>query len=150
MAWGFLVPFVWGFSAKWMSVFLGLKPLRPKWLLAAVVAMVSPMGCRAPAPPSDPFLYRSTIPPPGTITPMAPPGGQPYYPAAPPGAPASHSVQLLDSNQPVVVDAANTDDAETLHLEGTIKPNRFGGAGVFWPGGSTNAYSRIDVSYLGN
>jgi len=45
------------------------------------------------------------------------------------------------------VDAANTDDAETLHLEGTIKPNRFGGAGVFWPGGSTNAYSRIDVTY---
>ena len=29
MAWGFLVPFVWGFSAKWMTVFLGLKPLRP-------------------------------------------------------------------------------------------------------------------------
>ncbi|MGA8143371.1 MAG: NnrS family protein [Candidatus Acidiferrales bacterium] len=40
MAWGFLVPFVWGFSAKWMAVFLGLKPLRPAWLLAAVVANV--------------------------------------------------------------------------------------------------------------
>lgn len=37
MAWGFLVPFVWGFSAKWMAVFLGLKPLRPRLLLAAVV-----------------------------------------------------------------------------------------------------------------
>ena len=37
MAWGFLVPFVWGFSAKWMAVFLGLKPIRPRWLLAAVV-----------------------------------------------------------------------------------------------------------------
>jgi len=37
MAWGFLVPFVWGFSAKWMSIFLGLKPLRPRWLLAAVI-----------------------------------------------------------------------------------------------------------------
>jgi len=36
MAWGFLVPFVWGFSAKWMPVFLGLKPLRPRLLLAAV------------------------------------------------------------------------------------------------------------------
>jgi len=48
------------------------------------------------------------------------------------------------------VDAVNTDDAETLHLESTIKPNRFGGAGVFWPGGSTNTYSRIDVSYPGN
>jgi hypothetical protein len=30
--WGFLVPFVWGFSAKWMPVFLGLKPLRPRLL----------------------------------------------------------------------------------------------------------------------
>lgn len=38
LAWGFLVPFVWGFSAKWMAVFLGLKPLRPKVLIAAVVA----------------------------------------------------------------------------------------------------------------
>ena len=37
MAWGFLVPFVWGFSAKWMSVFLGLKPLRQRLLLAAVL-----------------------------------------------------------------------------------------------------------------
>lgn len=37
MAWGFLVPFVWGFSAKWMGIFLGLKPLRPNLLLGAVV-----------------------------------------------------------------------------------------------------------------
>ena len=36
MAWGFLVPFVWGFSAKWMPVFLGLKPFRLRVLLAAV------------------------------------------------------------------------------------------------------------------
>lgn len=36
IAWGFLVPFVWGFSAKWMPVFLGLKPVRPKLLFAAV------------------------------------------------------------------------------------------------------------------
>jgi len=35
-AWGFLVPFVWAFSTKWMSVFLGLKPLRPKLLLTAL------------------------------------------------------------------------------------------------------------------
>jgi uncharacterized protein involved in response to NO len=41
MAWGFLVPFVWGFSAKWMSVFLGLKPLRPGFLLAAVIVNLS-------------------------------------------------------------------------------------------------------------
>ena len=36
MTWGFLVPFVWGFSAKWMPVFLGLKSLRPRLLLSAL------------------------------------------------------------------------------------------------------------------
>jgi hypothetical protein len=36
LAWGFLVPFVWGFSAKWLRVFLGLKALRPRFLLSAV------------------------------------------------------------------------------------------------------------------
>jgi hypothetical protein len=41
LAWGFLVPFVWGFSAKWMPVFLGLKPFRPKLLLAAVAVNVT-------------------------------------------------------------------------------------------------------------
>lgn len=34
--WGFLVPFVWGFSAKWLPVFLGLRPVRGKMLLAGV------------------------------------------------------------------------------------------------------------------
>ncbi|MGE5056133.1 MAG: hypothetical protein ACM3WP_18380 [Acidobacteriota bacterium] len=34
--WGFLVPFVWGFSAKWLPVFLGLRPLRECWLLVAL------------------------------------------------------------------------------------------------------------------
>lgn len=34
--WGFLVPFVWGFSAKWLPVFLGLRATRGKILLAAV------------------------------------------------------------------------------------------------------------------
>jgi len=34
--WGFLVPFVWGFSAKWLPVFLGLRSLRARWLLLAV------------------------------------------------------------------------------------------------------------------
>ncbi len=41
IAWGFLVPFVWGFSTKWMPVFLGLKPTRPKLLLAALVVNFS-------------------------------------------------------------------------------------------------------------
>lgn len=44
MAWGFLVPFVWGFSAKWMTVFLGLKPLRVKLLLAAVTVNLTGLG----------------------------------------------------------------------------------------------------------
>jgi len=34
--WGFLVPFVWGFSAKWLPVFLGLRPTRGRTLLMAV------------------------------------------------------------------------------------------------------------------
>ncbi|MGC2801905.1 MAG: hypothetical protein WCA41_08720 [Candidatus Acidiferrum sp.] len=44
MAWGFLVPFVWGFSAKWMTVFLGLKPMRTNWLLAAVIVNLTGLG----------------------------------------------------------------------------------------------------------
>lgn len=40
MAWCFLVPFVWGFSAKWMLVFLGLKAPRMNFLLAAVVQIL--------------------------------------------------------------------------------------------------------------
>lgn len=36
MTWGFLVLFVWSFSAKWLTVFLGLKPLRSNLLFAAV------------------------------------------------------------------------------------------------------------------
>jgi len=40
--WGFLVPFVWGFSAKWLPVFLGLRPPRERWLLSALA--VNSMG----------------------------------------------------------------------------------------------------------
>ncbi|HEX2665445.1 MAG TPA: hypothetical protein VHM93_21635 [Candidatus Acidoferrum sp.] len=36
MGWGFLVPFVWGFSAKWLGVFLGLKALRTRVLASAL------------------------------------------------------------------------------------------------------------------
>jgi hypothetical protein len=45
------------------------------------------------------------------------------------------------------VNATNDVDNETLSLEGTIAPNRFGGAGVYWPGGSSTIYSRIEISY---
>jgi hypothetical protein len=34
--WGFLVPFVWGFSAKWLPIFLGLRAPRTSFLLRAV------------------------------------------------------------------------------------------------------------------
>lgn len=35
--WGFFVPFVWGFSAKWLPVFLGLPAIHGRVLLAAVI-----------------------------------------------------------------------------------------------------------------
>jgi len=35
--WGFLVPFVWGFSAKWLPVFLGLRPVNGRVLVSALV-----------------------------------------------------------------------------------------------------------------
>lgn len=41
LTWGFLVPFVWGFSARWMHVFLGLKPVRTSLLVAAVAVNFS-------------------------------------------------------------------------------------------------------------
>ncbi len=34
--WGFLVPFIWGFSTKWLPTFLGLRPLLSRQLLWAV------------------------------------------------------------------------------------------------------------------
>lgn len=41
ITWGFLVPFVWGFSARWLPVFLGVKSLRKRALLAAVLLNTS-------------------------------------------------------------------------------------------------------------
>jgi uncharacterized protein involved in response to NO len=34
--WGFIVPMVWGFSARWLPVFMGLRPLRNSVLLLAL------------------------------------------------------------------------------------------------------------------
>jgi hypothetical protein len=42
--WGFLVPFVWGFSAKWMPIFLGLKPVRFKLLAGALILNFAGVG----------------------------------------------------------------------------------------------------------
>jgi len=45
------------------------------------------------------------------------------------------------------VTARNTVDDEVLTLQSSYAPNRFGGAGVTWPRGSTNVYSKIEISY---
>ena len=37
MTWGFLAPFVWAFSTKWLPVLLGLQPLRHRALATAIV-----------------------------------------------------------------------------------------------------------------
>jgi len=42
--WGFLVPFVWGFSAKWLPVFLGLQPARGKIILAGIGINTASIG----------------------------------------------------------------------------------------------------------
>ena len=43
-------------------------------------------GCQNPPPPNDPFLYRTTVPPPNSmIQPGPQPGPAPYYPTTAPG-----------------------------------------------------------------
>jgi len=37
MAWGFMVPFVWGFSTKWLPVFLGLRPTNIRLMLVGTI-----------------------------------------------------------------------------------------------------------------
>lgn len=36
LAWGFLAPLVWGFSARWLPIFLGVKPVRGRLLQLAI------------------------------------------------------------------------------------------------------------------
>ena len=50
---------------------------------------------------------------------------------------------LKTTGSQFTVDSANTDEAESLHLEETIKTIRLGGGGVLWPGGSASTYSRM-------
>jgi hypothetical protein len=63
--------------------------------------------------------------------------------------PIVSSIDASKLSYDILVDG-NLDRDDSLHLEATITPNRFGGAGVFWPGGSTNTYSRFDITYSGN
>jgi uncharacterized protein involved in response to NO len=47
ITWGFLVPFIWGFSARWLHVFLGLRQARPRLLAAAVAVNFSGVASAA-------------------------------------------------------------------------------------------------------
>jgi hypothetical protein len=59
----------------------------------------------------------------------------------------STTLRVKVTGDKVTVDASNSVNNDTLHLEGTIAPSKAGGAGVYWPGGSANTYSRMEVSY---
>ncbi|MGB7513159.1 MAG: hypothetical protein WBW90_03310 [Candidatus Acidiferrum sp.] len=63
LGWGFLVPFVWGFSAKWMRVFLGLKALRPGFLFSAVVIDFLGVACAVAGrfTAATVFLFAATV-----------------------------------------------------------------------------------------
>jgi hypothetical protein len=41
LAWGVFAPFIWGFSARWLPVLLGLDAFRPRALSAAIAAAVA-------------------------------------------------------------------------------------------------------------
>ncbi len=43
--WGFLVPFVWGFSAKWLPIFLGLRAPKSSALLGAFALNAVGVAC---------------------------------------------------------------------------------------------------------
>jgi hypothetical protein len=43
-AWGFMVPFVWGFNAKWLPTFLGLPDVNNRLLGAATAVLVAGVG----------------------------------------------------------------------------------------------------------
>ena len=77
-----------------------IRPLRP---LIAIFALA---GCQQPGPAIDPFMARSTIPPPGTAlstAPMVTPGPQPYY--SPPAVAPGPSPDAL-STPPLIVQPA--------------------------------------------
>ncbi len=44
VAWGFMVPFVWGFSAKWLPIFLGTQPPIKRLLGVAVAVHLIAIG----------------------------------------------------------------------------------------------------------
>ena len=44
-AWGFMVPFIWGFSAKWLPTFLGSRDVNNRLLATAAAVLVVGVGC---------------------------------------------------------------------------------------------------------
>jgi hypothetical protein len=61
------------------------------------------------------------------------------------------TITLSVTGSKLTVKGSNSVDGETLSLEGTIAPNTFGGAGVYWSGsvpvGNSNVYSQLEISY---
>jgi len=60
------------------------------------------------------------------------------------------TITLLVIGSRFTARGSNTVDGETLSIEGTVVPNSFGVAGVFWSGstpvGNGNVYSRLEIS----
>ena len=58
--WGFIVPMVWGFSTRWLPVFMGLRPLRNSFLLAAlgfnIIGVILGLSEHFLAAGGDPFV----------------------------------------------------------------------------------------------
>jgi hypothetical protein len=63
------------------------------------------------------------------------------------------TITLSVTGSKLTVKGSNSIDGETLSLQGTISPNSFGGAGVYWSGsvpvGNSNVYSLLEISYPG-
>jgi uncharacterized protein involved in response to NO len=41
ITWGFVVPFVWGFSTRWLPPLLGLRPTRKAWLMPSLALLAA-------------------------------------------------------------------------------------------------------------
>ena len=63
LGWGFLAPLVWGFSARWLPIFLGVKPVRGRLLQFAVLLDVVGviLGMSAKALPATIIFAASAI-----------------------------------------------------------------------------------------
>jgi hypothetical protein len=66
----------------------------------------------------------------------------------------STTIMISVTGSKVTVKGSNSTDGDMLSLEGTLMPNTFGGAGVYWSGsvpvGNSNVYSQLEISYPGS